>query len=183
MSTADLGPKPPPQPLSARQTWAVLGGLKRGCAANGVVRAIDVTRAIRDLRPDLPQVSRVAAIHIGLLPFLFAGQTKYARLRHEIITARASLLSQGFTHVLITGPFVFEANRPGRLKVLYAFQNHGWYAIPFHWLYHIVISACLLLPLGLSNLRRSNLQPKLTNARRGFRQSIVFELQRGPPKP
>lgn len=177
MIPARLVSKLSAQQLSPQQTYAVLGGLKRAWAANGIVRAIDVTCAIRNLRPALPPASRVAAIHIGLWPFLFAGQSKYACLLREIITAKKPLRQHGFTHVLITGPLVFEANRPGRLKEVYAFRNHGWYAIPFHLLYHIVISARLLVPFGLTDRRRSTLQPKLANAGRGFRLSIVFELQ------
>jgi hypothetical protein len=46
-----------------------------------------------------------------------------------------------------------------------------------------VISARLLLPLGLTDIRRANLKQKRANARTGFRLSVVFELQQGPPKP
>lgn len=185
------GPKPgaepdaglSPQPLSAPQTWNVLGGVRRGCSATPLVRAIDVTRAIRDLRPGLPEGSRVAAIHIGLLPFLFAGKSKQFNLQRQIIAAEPPLLRKAFTHLLITGPFVDEARRRSRLNPIYAFRNHAFYAIPFHWLYHIVISARLLVPFGLTDRRRSNLNHKRANARTGFRLSVVFELQEGPPKP
>lgn len=183
MSPSDIRPELPPQPLSPQQTWAVLGGVRRGWAATRIVRAIDVTSAIRHLRPDLPPAACVAAIHIGLLPFLFASRSKQSHLRREIIAAETPLLSHGFTHLLITGPFVAAANRRGRLTALYAFQNHGWYAIPFHWLYHLVISARLLQPLGLTDLRRAHLKHRRANARAGFRLSVVFKLQQGPTHP
>lgn len=187
MIPADLEPEPgaerSPQPLSPRQTWDVLGGVRRGWSPTRIVRAIDVTSALRRLRPDLPQASCVAAIHIGLLPFLFASRSKQSHLQRQIIAAETPLVSQGFTHLLITGPFVVEANRRGRLTALYAFQNHAWYAILFRGLYHLVISARLLLPLGLTDIRRANLKQKRANARAGFRFSVVFELHQRAPKP
>jgi hypothetical protein len=46
-----------------------------------------------------------------------------------------------------------------------------------------VISARLLLPLGLTDIRRANLKQKRANARAGFRFSVVFELHQRAPKP
>jgi hypothetical protein len=187
MILADLAPNLHPelslQHLSPQQTWAVLGGVRRGCAVTRVVRAIDVTSAIRDQQSDFPQASRAAAIHIGLWPFLFASKSTLSQLQRQIITAEAPLLSQGYTHFLITGPFVGEAIRRDRMKPVYAFRNHAWYAVAFSWLYHLVISVRLLVPLGLTDIRKANLKHKRVNARTGFGLSILFKLQKVPPKP
>jgi hypothetical protein len=163
--------------LSLRQTYNIWGGLSRGFPITRAVRGMDVTSAIRELRPGWSPDIRVATVHIGIEKFFWPrSKAADAALRRHIIDARRVLRDRGFTHIAVTGPFLIDIRRRSRLDEVISFRNASLIAKPMTGVY----KARLWLASSLAP-RRSEVHTRQTRelkeyATAGFRAYGVFRI-------
>ena len=161
--------------LTLRQTYRLWGGLNPGAPVTGVLKVIDVTPSARELHPDLPATARVGSVHVRYTSALLAGRQSRSVAR-KIIAAHPELILQGYTHIAVTGPFVFEIAKRRRLYEVGRYANHALIAEPYQALFRCMIAACLLFPPNWASARVKRLLQLGAAAGQGFRCHAIFTL-------
>jgi hypothetical protein len=163
------------QTMTLAQTYQLWGGLHPATKLTGVLKVIDVTPTACQLLPTLPSTARIGSVHISYRSALFAGRRSRS-VAQMIVTARADLIRHGFTHVAVTGPFVFEIAKRRRLQELWRYANHALIAEPYQALFRCMIAACLLFPPNWASARVKRLLQLGAAAGQGFRCHAIFTL-------
>lgn len=161
--------------LTLRQTYRLWGGLTPATPLTGVLKVIDVTPSARDLHPDLPVTARIGSVHVCYISALLAGRQSHSVAR-KIIAAHPELVRQGYTHIAVTGPFVFEIAKRQRLHELGRHANHARIAEPYQALFRCMMAVCLLYPPNWTAARFRRLRQLSAAAGQGFRIHALFEL-------
>lgn len=163
------------QTLTLPQTYQLWGGLRPATKLTGVLKVIDVTHVARQLLPSLPSTARIGSVHISYVTALLAGRRSHSVAR-MIVSARADLIHHGFTHIAVTGPFLFEIAKRRRLQELRRYANHALIAEPYQTLFRCMIATCLLYPPNWATARIKRLLRLGAAAGLGFRCHAIFKL-------
>ena len=105
------------EPLKLGHTFSLLGGFQVRSFGRSVVYCRDITSYVSELGLQLPPGGKVASVHLNIwLPFRMqlsrGGKARYAR---NLLGCRQLLKTDGYTHVVATGPMLQSIDADKRM--------------------------------------------------------------------
>jgi len=168
------------EPLKLGHTFSLLGGFQVRSFGRSVVYCRDITSYVSELGLQLPPGGKVASVHLNIwLPFRMqlsrGGKARYAR---NLLGCRQLLKTDGYTHVVATGPMLQSIDADKRMTEVASYTGH---AIPITvvclgtWL-SFKLARTLLLMRGRGLRHTSNFSGQLVPLWRSFRTIKLYAI-------